>query len=729
MFYTYTLQVQEQFHRSYHLKTNLEQTFIIGNRILLFLCQVLPTHEEYVHERYKDATCQIEEDIETIRSQLYDVALWLDLDIYYSDVNPTRSCATDSDCIQRNISTERSKTVDSLSEGNVRTQTSFKKVSFSNDIEAIRAKYSHVDAKNQSHRFSTSLSESYEGGADTNSKFLDLWLCRDPDLEIVNMSQESISSDGGSFNCSIDDSNEQRISLEFSCDASFPASNRVLKKTKCITTKLLPPKKEARVNPLREHRRRQLQLDRPSGKTYIQGAGTQHDKELDGSPTSLFDLDLKRISNDDIDLYGSTTDSYFCSDPFETFTTSIQVDSDFSFASPNHTVDFSQESMVNLSNSKQDLFGAIRSPQTKIYNNHDHDVRNFDFDVKKELPGDRHVFNEKRIVNRDYFKSASTVTSSIQAFEKESEQVASENCHEYGFDTFSLAFPDETENMDSKRADMNSDEEITTMTDSRDILEWHDDAIDISVSVDDGSIEEDTYSAESQFESSFHELDNSFMNERTVNITSRNSYSNESPAYEDQDSNDFIRSKMDPHSDDFSQSIDSSKLSRSTSSTVETEALTIDEDIGSCVNQRFPRRIKNVGYELDYLESKVQDLKIKQEYSGIRKSLPNVHDTGSNVTCQKESRMFDQESKSVFQETSFIANNNSDRNSPHDEIDELELTTSSIYSAKSESDTYHTSSTSYSKYALRSSRSLTSARIRAIKSTSAWKRRYGSDTN
>lgn len=77
-----------------------------------------------------------------------------------------------------------------------------------------------------------------------------------------------------------------------------------------------------------------------------------------------------------------------------------------------------------------------------------------------------------------------------------------------------------------------------------------------------------------------------------------------------------IRSKNELFSDDFSQSIDSSRFSKSTSSTAETDTMTTEDDVEASLYRVSKMSDCDVGCELDYLESKVKDLKIKQDHYG-----------------------------------------------------------------------------------------------------------------
>lgn len=109
------------------------------------------------------------------------------------------------------------------------------------------------------------------------------------------------------------------------------------------------------------------------------------------------------------------------------------------------------------------------------------------------------------------------------------------------------------------------------------------------------------------------------LSEPNFSFISRSHSSNDaftsfdSPDDIDYGADNVIRTKIEMFSDEFSQSIDSSRFSKSTSSTAETDTMTTEDDIETSWCRISKESDCDVGCELDYLESKVKDLKTKQD--------------------------------------------------------------------------------------------------------------------
>lgn len=170
-----TSQVREQFQQAYKQKTKLDETYIMGNRLIKFLSQVLPTHPHYLSKR-PDCTRQrvkIQHDLRTVREQVEEVALLLDKNFY------------------RGLMEAQGLEFDVPSSPSRKNEERVRKVRFNLELERIEYD-PHLDQNDQ---------ENDEGVADfentdvTGGDVSDLavWEDRDPEADL------SFSSEGSSF--------------------------------------------------------------------------------------------------------------------------------------------------------------------------------------------------------------------------------------------------------------------------------------------------------------------------------------------------------------------------------------------------------------------------------------------------------------------------------------------------------------------------------------------------
>jgi hypothetical protein len=76
--------VLDQFQKSYASQSTLEESYLMGNRLIKFLSIVLPTHENYYSKDPSIVKLRIksQNDLSHVRSQMEDIALMLDHKIY-----------------------------------------------------------------------------------------------------------------------------------------------------------------------------------------------------------------------------------------------------------------------------------------------------------------------------------------------------------------------------------------------------------------------------------------------------------------------------------------------------------------------------------------------------------------------------------------------------------------------------------------------------------------------
>jgi hypothetical protein len=654
------LQVQEQFNCSYNRKTNLEQTYIIGNRILVFLSKVLPSHEDYQLEKNKVMSITIENDIQQLRQRLEDVALWIDLDVYYSKNDPFGGVNTDDFCFHTDERDEQ-----------IRSNTSItKKVTFSDEVSTLAIQSATQDFGDDNDgcpAFNTSNWIDTVGVTDANDTDqslgkLDLWINRDPDLDIANMSS---SSDGSSFS-EYDSQNWSTFESLTQTDknSSFPFETLPFPQfdspgiaSKQIVTKIPPPTKESNVKLKRNQRRRKLKSLNQTSECIGQDHNDQKNPQDKSSPTSLFDfcMDINSSHDDFQNDFGN--DSH----QFDAF----QCESgDFSFDPIHPSTEFGQSDM------KRDLFGA----------------------------------------NTDYS------TTSLQYFN------ANEN---YPLPNNFLADAIDKETcVEEEMPNLNSSKNHDGKNDlTRDYIDIEEEQISSLISEWDTSfVSESNFSFDNRFHSS---------NDKQTNLDS----SDDNDHAED----NVIRSKNELFSDDFSQSIDSSRFSKSTSSTAETDTMTTEDDIDTSLYRVSKMSDCDVGCELDYLESKVKDLKIKQDHCGSHVILSTT--LSSNILDKPETAITDLKSsegrimrlktpstpKKISEQLSY----ENDRNSPHDEMDELDLASSfDVHTKKnSQTDNCESPPLAVTKNGAKTACNFTASRLRALKATPAWKRRYGTKEN
>lgn len=652
--------VQEQFNCSYNRKTNLEQTYIIGNRILVFLSKVLPSHEDYQLEKNKVMAITIENDIQQLRQRLADVALWIDLDLYYSKNDPFGGVNTDDVCFHTDERDEQMRSNTSIT----------KKVTFSDEISTLAIQSTIQDfgddnngcpASNTSNRIGTACVTDVNDTDQSLGK-LNLWINRDPDLDITNMSS---SSDGSSFS-EYDSQNwptfesltqtDKNSSFTFET-SPFPQFDSPGITSKQIVTKIPPPTKESNVKLKRNQRRRKLKSLNQTTECISQDCNDQKTAQDKSSPTSLFDMcmDINSSHEDFENDFGIDSHQF---DAFQS------ESGDFSFDPIHPSTEF------GLSDMKRDLFGA----------------------------------------NNDYS------TTSLQYFNANENYPLPINC-------FADAIDKETcveEEMPNLNSSKNHDGKNGL---TRDLID----------------------SEEEQISSSFSEWDNSFVSESNLSFDnrfhSRNDKQTSLDSADDIDhaEDNVIRSKNELFSDDFSQSIDSSRFSKSTSSTAETDTMTTEDDVEASLYRVSKMSDCDVGCELDYLESKVKDLKIKQDHYGSHailsttrsSNIPGKPETTITDLKSRKGRIMRLKSPSTPTKISAQLSYENDRNSPHDEMDELDLASSFDVHTKKKSQTDNCESPplAETKNGAKTSCNLTASRLRALKATSAWKRRYGTKRN
>ena len=199
-------QVQDQFQIMYEAGDKLEEAFIMGNRLIKFLSEVLPTHEHYyVDSKHRPdigkLRIQTQNNLLQVRKQMEDIALAFDKEIYKIemekqglefDLSPGR--------IVRGRRTRRKKIVKFAVEDDEHHDCEYR---FTQQKQQAQSSFEEQDTINQPFQSSPpkSLQKKYQESDDessfqvstfSDSKFdLSLWEERDPGMEVVNMSFSS----------------------------------------------------------------------------------------------------------------------------------------------------------------------------------------------------------------------------------------------------------------------------------------------------------------------------------------------------------------------------------------------------------------------------------------------------------------------------------------------------------------------------------------------------------
>ena len=175
-------QVQEQFQAIYEKGEKLEEAYIMGNRLIKFLSEVLPTHQQYYskHPEFTKLRIQTQNNLLKVRTQMDDISYSLDMEVYETVMK------------MQGLEFEPSPGKNYNEEVGKRK----KKVTFAiEEKEEFEITRKHVD--NNGAKCATSAGVSYEASKEvqldvTSDEFdLSLWEKRDPEIEIVDLSMSS----------------------------------------------------------------------------------------------------------------------------------------------------------------------------------------------------------------------------------------------------------------------------------------------------------------------------------------------------------------------------------------------------------------------------------------------------------------------------------------------------------------------------------------------------------
>jgi hypothetical protein len=642
----------------------------------------LPSHEDYRLEKNKVIVTTIENDIKQLRQRLEDVALWIDLDVYH--------CKNDQGDV---IGDDLSFHADKRDEGKRSKQSMIKKVTFSDKVATLAIQSKMQDFGHEDGCPTSITSSSLATASDQSLGKLDLWIHRDPDLDIVNL---STSSDGSSF--SDYDSQNWATFEHFTQNGKdslvpfdtppFPpldSPNIISKKT---MTKIPPSAKESTARLRSSQRRRKLvsfdQIAEPTDQDQNDLKTSRHQS----SPSLLFDVS-----------FGSNAS---CNDSRNDHLDVLRHDFEDMAFDPTHSTTV----FLDQSDLKRDLFGAHCE---------------FSSNLQEDNPIANDIFHENQPLSNKLFTDQiqKEPLSALDATSTSDEEERHDK-----IDHLEMFFSDE------------GDTSIGDASNSDYKKVFHSDGL----TPDHSDLEQ------KQISSSFSEWDDSFFSESNFSFNSRSHSSNhtftsfDSPDDIDDDADNFIRTKIEMFSDEYSQSIDSSRLSKSTSSTADTDTMTTEDDIETSWCRVSKKIDCDVGCELDYLESKVKDFKTKQDRN-VTHGIISATISSSSVPDKSEASIKDLKSgegrivrlKTLSTSKKFTArlSYENDMNIPHDEMDELDLAPSSdVHTKKNiQTENRETPPSTSTKNVAKTSHNLTAARLRALKATSAWKRRYGTDDN
>jgi len=628
----------------------------------------LPSHQDYQLEQNLEITTAIEDDIKKIKHRLDDVALWIDLDVYYCTHDPCGVIHAGDTAFHADNTDKK------------QCSESTKRVKFSDKVVRLAIRNTEQDCGGDNICPPSNAS----AFASNDLGKVDVWIHQDPDLDIVNISS---SSDGSSFSDQMDeliddeDQNwpifesftQNEVDSSFAFDASpFPPVDSPRIASKRVVVKIPPPIKEATTTLKRNQGRRKLK----SVKQTMESSAQDHKEQNTPQHKSRHTFLENKFSFD-----GSQNGFEIDSNHFDAFKHELD---EFYFDPTHPTTDSRNLQVLNI--------------------------------VTNEASDKNHGLSTNLRMNK-FQKEASSSLFVDMTFAKNTKK------HLDKVGDLQMIFS-EGNNFgwnDLVVNDVNTPEPNRMRHMNR-------------LTRDHSRVEDEHIS------SSFSEWDDSFVSDSN-NLSSDNfchssnskvmSFGSSDDSAHDADNS--LVSKIEMISDDFSQSIDSSRFSKSTSSTAETDTMTTDDDIESSWCRVSKKLDCDVGYELDYLESKVKDLKIKQDSFASAGTLPtdNIQDnTEATVRDLITGEGKIVRLKSLLTPTKITAqlSYENDRVSPHDEIDELDLVSSSDAYSKThiQIDNENQPST-VTKNTARISRNMTASRLRALKATSAWKRRYGND--
>mmetsp|Transcript_14242 Transcript_14242/g.17298 ORF Transcript_14242/g.17298 Transcript_14242/m.17298 type:complete len:809 (-) Transcript_14242:48-2474(-) len=192
--------VRDQFQATFEAGNKLEEAYIMGNRLIKFLGDVLPTHHHYYsrHPEYTKLRIKTQNCVLEVRKQIDEVAFLYDKEIYRS-VMETQGLE---------FSASPEKTSDSVA------RRRKKRVTFALEQDYLRHEkvMTVTPEKNEKGLVSKTkdVTESLKRCKESTSSPLDedlsLWEQRDPGMEIINltMSSESDGEDETSFHLSSD---------------------------------------------------------------------------------------------------------------------------------------------------------------------------------------------------------------------------------------------------------------------------------------------------------------------------------------------------------------------------------------------------------------------------------------------------------------------------------------------------------------------------------------------
>lgn len=196
----------------YEAGDKLEEAFIMGNRLIKFLSEVLPTHDHYyVDSKHRPDLAklriQTQNNLLKVRKQMEDVAYAFDKEIYKIEMEK-QGLEFDSSPgrIVRDRRTKRKKIVKFAVEDDEHHDCEYR---FAQQKEQAQSAFENHDTMNQPFKYlppkspkkkyqESDESSSFQVSTFSDSKFdLSLWEERDPGMEIVDMSFSSGDNSSG----------------------------------------------------------------------------------------------------------------------------------------------------------------------------------------------------------------------------------------------------------------------------------------------------------------------------------------------------------------------------------------------------------------------------------------------------------------------------------------------------------------------------------------------------